>query len=52
MLFRSEDERQALIQWILVRIDQIEANPSCATDQEMDYLNRTLDGLLKQRMAE
>lgn len=49
---KTEDERIALIEWILGRIEEIEANPAVATDEEVDYLNRTLDTLLEQRMPE
>lgn len=49
---KTEDERIALIEWILGRIDEIESNPAVATDEELDYLNRTLDTLLEKRMPE
>lgn len=48
----TEDERLARIEQILARIDQIELDPSIATDEELDYLNRTLDSLLEQRIPE
>lgn len=49
---KTEDERIALIEWILGRIEEIEIDPSVATDDELDYLNRTLDTLLEQRIPE
>ena len=49
---KTEDERLALIEQILARIDQIELDPSIATDEELDYLNRTLDSLLEQKLPE
>lgn len=49
---KTEDERLALIEWLLARIDQIDVDPSIATDEEFDYLNRTLDRLLEQRIPE
>lgn len=49
---KTEDERIALIEWILGRIEEIEANPAVATNEELDYLNNTLDTLLEQRIPE
>ena len=49
---KTEDERLSLIEQILARIDQIELDPSIATDEELDYLNRTLDSLLEQKLPE
>ncbi len=49
---KTEDERIALIEWILGRIGEIEVDPSVATDDELDYLNRTLDTLLEKRIPE
>lgn len=49
---KTEDERIALIEWILGRIDEIEANPAVATNEELDYLNNTLDTLLEQRIPD
>jgi hypothetical protein len=41
-------KRAQLIQQLIARIDELEANPDSATDEELKQLNATLDILLKE----
>jgi len=45
---RSRDADLLLIQQLLARIEELEANPSIVSDAELDKLNRSLDVILER----